>query len=130
MVPGAGVVQQDVSPGDGGTEQPQSSQATSSIGVSPDKGCNAGLASRHGLCRSDRQLQDLAQRRQVRIPWPAVISLPEVDARLADPNLLGNFSDRQSTLDASIMKKAGKVWLTRQRYCLLQGERTTEPYTA
>jgi hypothetical protein len=132
MVPGAGPVQQEVSLVEVGSVQPQTKQATSSRGVSPSPGTgrNSGLASRHSLRRSDRQLQDLAQCGQVRIPWPAVISLPEVDARLADADLLGNFGNRQSTPDASIMKNVGKAWLTRQRYCLLQGERILGPYTA
>jgi hypothetical protein len=41
---------------------------------------DGGLPSRHLSRRPDRQLQHLAQRRQVCIPWSARIRLPEVDA--------------------------------------------------
>ena len=79
------------------------------------------LSSRHLSRRPDRQLQDLAQRRQIFFTWPTMIGLPEVYACRADADLFGNFCDRQTTLDASVTKKAGKVWLTRQLRCLLLG---------
>ena len=52
------------------------------------------------LCRShlprrpDRQLQYLAKRAQICIPWSNVIRFPKIDARRADADLFGYFSDR------------------------------------
>jgi hypothetical protein len=43
-----------------------------------------------------------------------MIRLPEVDARRADADLLGNIDNRQATLDSSITKIARKAWLTGQ----------------
>jgi hypothetical protein len=48
----------------------------------------------HHSCRPERQLQHPTQRRQVRIPWPNAIVLPEVYALDTDANLLGNFNHR------------------------------------
>ena len=56
--------------------------------------------SRLRLCRSylsgrlDRQLQDFAKRRQVRISWPSAIRLPKIDACGGHADLFGNFNDR------------------------------------
>jgi hypothetical protein len=44
--------------------------------------------------RPDRQPQYLAQRRQIRIPWPNPIILPKVDAHCADANLISYFNNR------------------------------------
>jgi hypothetical protein len=56
--------------------------------------------------RAYRQLQHLAQCRQVCIAWPRTIGFPEVNAGLTDTDLLGNFSDRQTTLDPCVAKEA------------------------
>jgi hypothetical protein len=72
------------------------------------------LASRHCLRRSHWQLQDLAQCAQVRVTWSTVICLPEIDARLADADLLGDFSDRQTTLNAGVPQITRQTWFTRQ----------------
>ena len=74
----------------------------------------ARLAGGHCFRRSHRQLQDLAQCAQIRITWPTVICLPEIDARLADTDLLGNFSDRQATLNAGVPQITRQTWFTRQ----------------
>jgi hypothetical protein len=60
------------------------------------------LCSRHFPRRSDRQLQHLAQRRQILVTGPAIIRFPKVNARRADANLFSNFSDRQMTLDPCV----------------------------
>ena len=44
--------------------------------------------------RSDRQLQYLAKRAQVRIPWSNVIVFPKIDAGCADADLFSNFGNR------------------------------------
>ena len=53
-----------------------------------------GLPSSHLSRRSDRQLQHLAKRRQVRISWSNVIGFPKIDACRADADLFGNFGNR------------------------------------
>jgi hypothetical protein len=60
----------------------------------PKMRTTGGLSYRHGFRRSHGQLQHIAQRRQVRIPWTNAIVLPEVNAGLADTDLLGNFGNR------------------------------------
>ena len=73
------------------------------------------LSSRSHLPRRpDRQLQHLAQCAQVRIPWPTVIRLPEVDAGLADADLFSDFGNRQTTLDPSVAQMAAQTWFARQ----------------
>jgi hypothetical protein len=44
--------------------------------------------------RSDRQLQYLAKRAQIPIPWANPIIFPKIDASGADADLFGDFSDR------------------------------------
>jgi hypothetical protein len=71
------------------------------------------LSRRYLACRPDRQLQNLAKRRQVCITRTTVISFPEIDARLTYPDLLRHLSASQSTLDASFAKilgQAGLAW--------------------
>ena len=48
----------------------------------------------HLPCRPDRQLQHLAKCAQICIPWSNVIGFPKIDARRADADLLGYFSNR------------------------------------
>jgi len=68
-----------------------------------------GLYSRHLPRRPDRQLQRLAQCAQISVPWPDPISLPEVDAALADPHLFSKLGNGQPALDPRFSKVAGKV---------------------
>ena len=73
------------------------------------------LTSRSHLPRRPHgQLQHLAQCVQVRIPWPAVIRLPEIYAGLADTDLFSDFSNRQATLDPSVAQMAAQTWFARQ----------------
>jgi hypothetical protein len=44
-----------------------------------------------------------------------MIGLPEIDARLAYANLLGNFRNRKAPFDAGVTKKAREIWLPWQR---------------
>jgi hypothetical protein len=44
--------------------------------------------------RSDRQLQYLAKRAQIPIPWANPIIFPKIDTRGADADLFGNFDNR------------------------------------
>jgi hypothetical protein len=60
------------------------------------------LCRRHLPCRSDRELQHLAKRAQICIPWPYVIVFPKIDACRTDANLMSDFCNRQTTLDSSI----------------------------
>ena len=95
------------------------------------------LTSHHCFCRSHWQLQNLTQCAQIRVTWPTVIGFPEVDARLADADLLGDFSDRQATLNAGIPQITRQTWFTSQSsnsfsikrkasgtYCCLQKKST------
>jgi hypothetical protein len=68
---------------------------------------------------ADRQFQDLAQRVQVRIPGPHAIGLPKVNAGGTDTDAFCDFGDRQSTLEASVAKVAGKTGFAGQRCDLL-----------
>jgi hypothetical protein len=72
------------------------------------------LPSRHLPRRPHWQLQHLAQGVQVGIPWSAVIRLPEVNAGLADTDLISDFRNRQTTLDASVAEMTAQTWFTRQ----------------
>ena len=47
--------------------------------------------------------------RQVSAPWPTMIGLPEVYARLADADLFSDFGNRQATLDPSVAEMAGET---------------------
>jgi hypothetical protein len=72
------------------------------------------LSRSHFPRRPNRQLQYLAERRQILVTWPAVISLPEVNARCAHADLLGNFHHRETTLDPRVTEITRETWLTRQ----------------
>src|SRR4051812_20496343 len=74
----------------------------------------SGSTSRHLPRRPHWQLQHLAQGVQVGIPWPAVIRLPEVNAGLADTDLISDFGNRQTTLDPSVAQVAAQTWFARQ----------------
>jgi hypothetical protein len=98
-------------------------------GTSPPTGGSARRS--HLPRRPHRQLQHLAQCTQVRIPWSAVIRLPEVNAGLADTDLISDFGNRKTTLDPSVAEMAAQTWfatqctysfpyLTRQHSCLAQ----------
>lgn len=76
------------------------------------------LSRRHSPGRLDRQLQDLAQRRQILSPWSDPTRLPEVNADGAHADLFGNGGDRQPTLDTSVAEVAGEAGLAWQ--CDLQ----------
>ena len=84
--------------------------------ISPSE-ARAGLSlpSRDRLRCLHRQLQHLAQCRQILGTWPCATHFPEVDARSTHPDTLGNLCNRQAALDASVAKVATQTWLTRQR---------------
>jgi hypothetical protein len=137
MVPGIGVVQHELSLAGCANTHPPSNKAGRRIDSVPAIRSTARLAGGHCFRRSHRQLQDLAQCAQIRITWPTVICLPEIDARLADTDLLGNFSDRQATLNAGVPQITRQTWFTRQAsnsfsikrkapgtYCCLQKKST------
>jgi hypothetical protein len=114
MVPGVGVVQHEVSLAGCADTQPPGNKASRRIDSDRVMQTIGGLTSRHCLRRSYWQLQDLTQCAQIRVAWPTVICLPEIDARLADADLLGNFSDCQATLDAGVPQITRQTWFTRQ----------------
>jgi hypothetical protein len=70
--------------------------------------------SRHLPRRPDRQLQHFAQRGQVLVTRPTVVSFPEIDARQTDANLFGNFNRRQATLDPSVTEVTSEVGFSGQ----------------
>jgi len=114
MVPAVGVVQHEVSLAGCANTHPPSNQASGRIDSVQAIRTTARLAGGHGFRRSHRQLQDLAQCAQIRVTWPTVICLPEIDARLADADLLGDFSNRQATLNAGVPQITRQTWFTRQ----------------
>jgi len=137
MVPGVGVAQHEVSLAGCADTQPPGNKASRTIDIDRDIQATGGLASRHRFRRSHWQLQDLAQCAQIRVPRATVICLPEIDARLADADLLGDFSDRQATLNAGVPQITRQTWFTRQSsnsfsikrkapgtYCCLQKKST------
>jgi hypothetical protein len=64
--------------------------------------------------RTNRQLKHLAQGSQVCCAWAAVIGFPEIDARLANTDLLRDFGDRQATLDSSFTQVLRQIRFARQ----------------
>ena len=46
---------------------------------------------------------------------PAVIRLPEVNAGLADADLISDFGDRQTALDPSVAQAVAQTWFASQR---------------
>ena len=137
MVPGVGVAQHEVSLTGCADPQPPGNKASRTIDSDRDIRTTGGLASRHCFRCSHWQLQDLAQCAQIGVPWATVICLPEIDARLADADLLGDFSDRQATLDAGVPQITRQTWFTSQSpnsfsikrkapgtYCCLQKKST------
>jgi hypothetical protein len=137
MVPGFGVVQHEVSLAGCANAHPPTSNASSTIDSDQIARTMGKLTSCHCFRCSHWQLQDLAQCAQIGVPWATVICLPEIDARLADADLLGNFSDRQATLDAGVPQITRQTWFTSQSpnsfsikrkapgtYCCLQKKST------
>lgn len=80
--------------------------------------------SRHRLRGSDGQPQRLAKRSQVGIARPAVVGLPEVDARRTHTDPFRNFRNRQPAPDTRITQVACEVDSARQcnlRRCFKNG---------
>ena len=82
-----------------GNQCPHQRLNQTSDGRAPSR-ARTGEFNRQKLCRShlprrsDRQLQYLAQRAQVPIPWSNVIVFPKIDACRADAHLFSNFGNR------------------------------------
>jgi hypothetical protein len=67
------------------------------------------LCSRHLSRCPYRQLQRLAQSRQVCFAWPCLPGLPEVNAGDTDAGILSDFSYAKPTLEASITQVGGQA---------------------